>query len=753
MTDAAEDPRRTAEIEIVREPHGDSQTVYLRIGKELWVEIEYSPERLAWCIQDSQGQCLRHQESIRGTAEDLEVAIDVGRSMIRDGSMPAPEEAEYEHKQRQKARRKANSAKREATPLGQERKALRDEQSAIWNEEYELGVNRPYESRLPLLESFFDALDFGDPDLWKSNSLAIFREKLVAEVVGEMLRLRKDLNYQRQRLVYQGKPAKARFEAHQAPPIQSKIDRAAQMLAALDPDGLVQVRPPAQAPRNAGAWLPAPRGAAERPRARHPRQGEGAMMERQVAAVPFQRAEKPATPAREPSKLTNRGKANSHKLTRVAFETSRLMEFCTERELVNQTGHSTHEWAVVTLKELVDNSLDASEENDSAPVINIEVAGDTITIEDNGPGLPDSTIAGIIDYSIRVSSREVYASPTRGAQGNALKCILAMAFVLDGERGETLIEARGIAHRIIFRVDQIRQAPMIEHERSSSPVTSGTKITLRLSSSRYVNLVEYSKAAFVRMVADYTWLNPHLTLRLTWNGAQPVNAVASDPRWNKWRGHQKTSAHWYDLPRFERYMAAHISDKKGRIGTVREFVSEFDGLSFTAKQKAILTEVGASHMSLASFFGNRDQVNHRQINRLLEAMKQHSKIVQPKRLGIIGRNHVLGRFEAEGGNSKTFKYQMVPKLDGNVPSVLELAFGVTNAGLEGRGGGHRQIRGLNWSPAIGDPFRSLGSSGQSLGMLFSELKVAPYDSVISFVSLAHPRLEYTDRGKSAVAID
>jgi hypothetical protein len=53
----------------------------------------------------------------------------------------------------------------------------------------------------------------------------------------------------------------------------------------------------------------------------------------------------------------------------------------------------------------------------------------------------------------RVASREAYVSPTRGAQGDALKTLLAMPFALDGERGETAIESRGIAHRIRFSVD------------------------------------------------------------------------------------------------------------------------------------------------------------------------------------------------------------------------------------------------------------------------------------------------------------
>jgi hypothetical protein len=150
------------------------------------------------------------------------------------------------------------------------------------------------------------------------------------------------------------------------------------------------------------------------------------------------------------------------KLTRVPFTVSRLMEFCTRRELVNQTGHDVLEWALVVLKELVDNAVDACEEAEIAPVISITVKRGLIVVEDNGPGIPAKTIEGILDYSIRVSSREAYASPTRGAQGNALKTILPMAYVLDDHHGEdasgkTVIEAHGIAHHIDFSVDPIRQ--------------------------------------------------------------------------------------------------------------------------------------------------------------------------------------------------------------------------------------------------------------------------------------------------------
>ena len=119
-----------------------------------------------------------------------------------------------------------------------------------------------------------------------------------------------------------------------------------------------------------------------------------------------------------------------HVLQRETFRTSRLLDFCSERELVKQIGHGVDQWMLVILKELTDNAIDNCEETGVAPAISIGVSNNKITIIDNGSGIPSETITDILDFSVRVSSRETYASPTRGAQGNALKTIVAMAFAL-----------------------------------------------------------------------------------------------------------------------------------------------------------------------------------------------------------------------------------------------------------------------------------------------------------------------------------
>ena len=47
------------------------------------------------------------------------------------------------------------------------------------------------------------------------------------------------------------------------------------------------------------------------------------------------------------------------RLQRETFRTSRLLDFCSEKELVAQTGHRPAQWPLVVLKELVDNAMDA----------------------------------------------------------------------------------------------------------------------------------------------------------------------------------------------------------------------------------------------------------------------------------------------------------------------------------------------------------------------------------------------------------
>jgi DNA topoisomerase VI subunit B len=445
----------------------------------------------------------------------------------------------------------------------------------------------------------------------------------------------------------------------------------------------------------------------------------------------------------------------------VAFRVSRLMEFCTQRELQNQTGHSVGDWPLVVLKELMDNALDACEEAEVAPVISITVGPGSITIQDNANGIETDTIKSILDYTVRISSREAYVSPTRGAQGNALKTILAMGYVLDRNRegnteaiGVTVIESRSVKHRIEFGVDHINNQPKITHTTAPSPISMGTKISVEWPAGE--RWLEWAEKSFKQLAEAYVWFNPHLGLRGVWGGGEFVNVTATNPNWEKWRPRNPTSAHWYDESRLQRYLAAHVARDRdlGRHRTVREFIAEFRGLSGTAVQRKVLNEVGCSHQSLAQFFGV-DQVNCSGIAKLLAAMRQHTKPVKPKHLGVIGEEHLKLRFLAAGGNAETFKYQQRQgATDDGIPYVVEFAFGLHESALTEQGGAasRKFITGANWSVGINNPFRAFGRTGEGLENTLAKVRANASQPVICALHLASAYIQYADRGKSSIIL-
>src|SRR5439155_11039592 len=132
----------------------------------------------------------------------------------------------------------------------------------------------------------------------------------------------------------------------------------------------------------------------------------------------------------------------------------------------------------------------------------------------------------------------------------------------------------------------------------------------------------------------------------------------SNQSWEKYRACEPTSAHWYDLSRFERYIAAHVARDAdtGRERLVREFLAELRGFSGSAKQKLVLDETGMSRAALASLFGADGAPRRNDIARLLAACQKHSRPVTPQALGLIGRDHLLACFREAGVHEKTFNY-------------------------------------------------------------------------------------------------
>jgi hypothetical protein len=476
----------------------------------------------------------------------------------------------------------------------------------------------------------------------------------------------------------------------------------------------------------------------------------------------------------------------AHKIERVAFTTSRLMEFCTEKELVAQTGHQSYEWPRVITKELVDNGIDACEEAEVAPSIKLTITTGhaksrrraakptRIVVEDNGPGIPPETIGGIIDYNKRISSREAYISPTRGRQGNALKSILPMAYVLGGEgQGETWIEARGHKHRILFSVNQIKQEPIIGHTTTRSKVTTGTRITVFWPAKATVEYqdedddTQIGEATFQTdvlkdLLAEFIWVNPHLTLLFRVDGKTLLEHKATNPAWSKYRACDATSAHWYSLEQIERYAGAliardqehqarHPRASREKI-TVRDFIAQFRGMKATDKQKQVLRELRASHMSLHQFFGTEKKVNHERMEKLLGLLQEHTRPVRAELLGVIGEAHLRQLIVNAGGQTESFKYFEFPGDAGGVPYMVEVAVCPFKSWVAGEGDRDRLlITGVNFSATLENPFDTFrGMAGMS--EILTDLRAGEDKPVIVCVHYACPHIEYLDRGKSRIGL-
>jgi hypothetical protein len=318
--------------------------------------------------------------------------------------------------------------------------------------------------------------------------------------------------------------------------------------------------------------------------------------------------------------------------------------------------------------------------------------------------------------------------------------------------GITIIETRGIKHQIEFRVDHINNQPKIIPTTAESPITVGTKLTINWPDN---GLLQNAEPQFKHLIEAYSWFNPHLTLRGAWFGSEFINVKPTDLTWEKWRPRNPTSAHWYNVSRLQRYLAAHVARDRdlGQHRTVRAFIAEFRGLSATAVQSKILAEVGCARQSLAEFFGI-ERVNRAGIANLLASMQKHSKPVRPKHLGVIGMKHLKQRFLEAGGNVNTFQYGCRKGTDDGIPYVVEFAFGLHQSGLsqDGVAASRKIVTGANWSVGINNPFRRFGSTGQGLENTLEKVRANAGQPVICALHLASAHLQYADRGKSSIIL-
>jgi hypothetical protein len=459
-------------------------------------------------------------------------------------------------------------------------------------------------------------------------------------------------------------------------------------------------------------------------------------------------------------------------LERTTFETSRTGEYFYDHELAKQTGQPRHNFATVVLKELVDNALDACETVGVAPEVGIGVADEPgvirLTVSDNGSGIPPETVGKILDFDVRVSDKAAYRSPTRGAQGNALKTVVGIAHALGGIE-PVVVEACGIRHDIRAWVDPADEL-RVNHDPARADTGPGTRVTLALSSEGQC----FDPGFWARSFALF---NPHATVNYSRFAADPPrdnrqsyqgngedreteetykSTVAYPEEWRKVLPSDPTSPHWYDTAALKRLVFAHIAYTRrgGRDLPLGEFVRQFRGLSSTKKAKAVCAGFnGVGHLS-------RFEEHPGKIDELLRAMQEHSKAPSHNVLGVVGEEHFRIHFET-AYDVEAFTYKRARGyFPSGLPFVFEFALAVTDAP------GHLYCA-INFSPTFGDPLEGTKISGpkfeaQGIREFLRQGHALPdahsywYEAPANVAVAAHiitPAPMFLDRGKSRLQLE
>lgn len=388
-------------------------------------------------------------------------------------------------------------------------------------------------------------------------------------------------------------------------------------------------------------------------------------------------------------------------LERQTFSISRAAEYFDASELEKLTGQPRSEFAGVVLKELLDNALDATETAGRAPNLEIEVSRSegllTLAITDNGLGLPAELVQRILDFNTRTSDKAVYKTPTRGAQGNALKTILGMPFAL-GLRTPVVIETQGLRHTVLAHVDPAGSVK-IDHQTEASSRDTGTRLELTLPAARL-------KVEPDDWARSFSLFNPHASVKISDSATTiehantasqfPVfyrNSVDFPGPWRKFLPTDLPSAWWFSLADLERLVYAHIAQahEGGAAPTLRDLVRQFRGLTANAKAKAVTEQL--PDIGRVSDF----EANPHLIEKLHEVMLEAAPAPSANVLGLVGSEHFKRCF-GEWYGVRRYWYRKASGVVDGLPFAFEVAVAETVEPGD-------TYRALNFSPTFDDPLK------------------------------------------------
>lgn len=451
------------------------------------------------------------------------------------------------------------------------------------------------------------------------------------------------------------------------------------------------------------------------------------------------------------------------------LERARPLDYVTLEGLSVQTGCDPSDLDLFVLKELVDNSLDACEGTNPAVEVIFNTQGQfmTLTVRDNGRGLTEGDVRKVVDFEKLYSTKFHYRYPTRGALGNALKCVFGIPYALASTLNLKLptapikICSKGKEYDIHLIIQELDERVNSQLSSKDSKLKDGTEVSLILP------LFEKNwgnRLAYLNFIRGYALFNPDANIKLTVMHPElselfTISHPSISKRSKRFTG--ASSIHWYSPAQFKQLIEAYIrSIKRGeRDLTLRELIKQFRGLTSDEKVALILREIQAEKegIQFLSNLAGQDAVIHQ----LYKAMKRHSYEPSSDVLGEIGRKQIYNRIEQVYGRILRFKYK---KFKGvyrgesfSTPYVLEVAIAIAEnvQRLEVH-------TGINHSPCLGNPFEGyhvtwIDRKGREqeatlISGLLEKYKIDHQQPVVLIIHLICPSIEYESYGKGRINI-
>lgn len=322
---------------------------------------------------------------------------------------------------------------------------------------------------------------------------------------------------------------------------------------------------------------------------------------------------------------------------------TRESEYFTRDGLRTLTGLEEYKWDYAIVKELLDNALDAVNDLNEKRV-SVYYDGITLRVCDNGPGIPPDALNQVYDFSLYVSNKHNFRTPTRGMQGNALKTIIGICFLRD----YALSFAIGPE---VYHYDIDKTFLDAGYVRFNKWVEDLCNDNSDAGSCINVQFIEYNETGddinpekvcgpyepkfddddITELIWKLHLANPDVTFRYN---DTVFEAVTTPKKYT-----DKTFIHWYDFAAFNQLLQAVVVKDPNR--TVKDFCLKFSGT------QRILSKLEFPYKRLSEF--NNDPVA---IKSLLKELKAKTK--QPRAeifKGMLsGEDAFMSMFRARSAN-------------------------------------------------------------------------------------------------------